>query len=55
MAPQKKTKSGIGLQSDAWERFEHAAGVVTKSPPQQREAKKKTSTTGKRKQTTHKD
>jgi hypothetical protein len=31
----------IGLHPDAWERFERAAGVVAKSPPQHRVAKKK--------------
>jgi hypothetical protein len=30
------------LYPDAWERFERAAGVVAKSPPQHRVAKKKT-------------
>jgi hypothetical protein len=31
----------IELHPDAWERFERAAGVVVKSPPQHRIAKKK--------------
>jgi hypothetical protein len=31
----------IELHPDAWERFERAAGVVAKSPPQHRVAKKK--------------
>jgi hypothetical protein len=31
----------IELHPDAWERFECAAGVVAKSPPQHRLAKKK--------------
>ncbi len=37
-SPQKE----IELHPDAWERFERAAGVVAKSPPQHRVAKKKT-------------
>jgi hypothetical protein len=32
----------LELLPDAWERFERAAGVVAKSPPQHRVAKKKT-------------
>ena len=32
----------IELHPDAWVRFERAAGVVVKSPPQHRVAKKKT-------------
>jgi len=31
----------IELHADAWQRFERAAGVVAKSPPQHRAAKKK--------------
>jgi hypothetical protein len=31
----------IELHPDAWKRFERAAGVVAKSPPQHRVAKKK--------------
>jgi hypothetical protein len=31
----------IELLPDAWERFERAAGVVAKTPPQHRVAKKK--------------
>lgn len=31
----------IELHPDAWERFERAAGAVSKSPPQHRVAKKK--------------
>jgi hypothetical protein len=31
----------LELHPDAWERFERAAGVVAKSPPQHRVAKKK--------------
>jgi hypothetical protein len=30
----------LELHPDAWERFERAAGVVSKSPPQHRVAKK---------------
>jgi hypothetical protein len=36
-----KTKKEIEFHSDAWARFERAAGVVAKSPPQHRVAKKK--------------
>jgi hypothetical protein len=36
-APEKE----IELYPDAWQRFERAAGVVAKSPPQHRAAKKK--------------
>jgi hypothetical protein len=39
----------IELHSDAWERFERAAGVVAKSPPQHRVAKKKKTTKVKKK------
>jgi hypothetical protein len=31
----------VELHPDAWERFERAAGVVAKSPPQHRAAKEK--------------
>jgi hypothetical protein len=31
----------VEFHSDAWARFERAAGVVAKSPPQHRVAKKK--------------
>jgi len=34
-------KKEIELHSDAWARFERAAGVVAKSPPQHRAGKKK--------------
>ncbi|MEH2565535.1 hypothetical protein [Bradyrhizobium sp. AZCC 2289] len=34
-------KKELELHPDAWERFERAAGVVAKSPPQHRVAKKK--------------
>jgi len=37
-----RQKPEIELHPDAWERFERAAGVVAKSPPQHRVAKKKT-------------
>jgi hypothetical protein len=36
-APAKE----IEFHPDAWERFERAAGVVVKTPPQHRIAKKK--------------
>jgi hypothetical protein len=36
----KPRKKEIELHPDAWERFERAAGVVAKSPPQHRVAKK---------------
>jgi hypothetical protein len=39
----KKSKE-IELEHDAWQRFERAAGVVAKTPPQHRVAKKKTAT-----------
>jgi hypothetical protein len=39
--PKSKSKDDeIELVSDAWERFERAAGVVAKAPPQHRVAKK---------------
>ena len=37
----KPQKDEIELLPDAWKRFERAAGVVAKSPPQHRVAKKK--------------
>jgi hypothetical protein len=40
MAKPTSTKE-IELHPDAWERFERATGVVAKSPPQHRVAKKK--------------
>jgi hypothetical protein len=40
MAKAASTKE-VELHSDAWARFERAAGVVAKSPPQHRVAKKK--------------
>jgi hypothetical protein len=53
----KDPKSEIELHPDAWQRFERAAGVVAKSPPQHRvkekpkvkKAAKKRKTTGKQK------
>jgi hypothetical protein len=36
----KTPKSEIELHPDAWARFERAADVVAKSPPQHRPAKK---------------
>jgi hypothetical protein len=38
----KPSLKEIELHPDAWQRFERAAGVVAKSPPQHRVAKKKT-------------
>jgi hypothetical protein len=40
MAKRSQEKE-IELYPDAWERFERAAGAVTKAPPQHRVAKKK--------------
>jgi hypothetical protein len=37
----KPSAKEIELYPDAWQRFERAAGVVAKSPPQHRVAKKK--------------
>jgi hypothetical protein len=36
-APEKE----IELHPDAWQRFEHAAGVVAKAPPQHRKRAEK--------------
>jgi hypothetical protein len=36
----KEKSKEIELHPDAWARFERAAGVVAKSPPQHRVAKK---------------
>jgi hypothetical protein len=41
-------KKEIELHPDAWQRFERAAGVVAKTPPQHRVAKKKPTATMKR-------
>jgi len=44
MASSKKApEPEIELHPDAWARFERAAGVVAKTPPQHRVAKKKRS------------
>ena len=45
--PAKKTE--VELHPDAWQRFERAAGVVAKSPPQHRAAKKKKKAKAKKK------
>jgi len=37
----KVPEKEIEFHSDAWERFERAAGIVVKTPPQHRIAKKK--------------
>jgi hypothetical protein len=37
----KSASKDIEFHPDAWERFERAAGVVAKTPPQHRVAKKK--------------
>jgi hypothetical protein len=44
----KSADTTIELHPDAWKRFERAAGVVAKSPPQHRVAKKKKTITRKR-------
>jgi hypothetical protein len=41
MAKSPNKEKEIELESDAWQRFERAAGVVVKAPPQHRVAKKK--------------
>jgi hypothetical protein len=38
---KKPHNTEIELVPDAWQRFERAAGVVSKTPPQHRVAKKK--------------
>jgi hypothetical protein len=43
-----KDPKEIELHPDAWARFERAAGVVAKSPPQHRAAKKRPTATKKR-------
>jgi hypothetical protein len=49
MARESKVKEGeLEFHPDAWKRFERAAGVVAKSPPQHRVAKKKKTATMKR-------
>jgi hypothetical protein len=47
MKKAKAETKEIELHPDAWERFERAADVVAKSPPQHRVAKKKRATTKK--------
>jgi hypothetical protein len=37
----KQPDKDVEFHPDAWQRFERAAGVVAKSPPQHRAAKKK--------------
>jgi hypothetical protein len=49
MAKSPVKKSDTELHPDAWERFERAAGVVAKTPPQHRVAKKKKSSTKRKK------
>ncbi|WP_146688982.1 hypothetical protein [Bradyrhizobium canariense] len=39
--PKTDPVKEIELHPDAWERFERAAGVVAKAPPQHRVAKEK--------------
>jgi hypothetical protein len=46
---KKPATKEIELHPDAWARFELAAGVVAKSPPQHRVAKKKAMKTTKKK------
>jgi hypothetical protein len=48
MAESSKSVSDIEMHPDAWQRFERAAGVVAKTPPQHRAAKKKNTATMKR-------
>jgi hypothetical protein len=48
VGPKSRSESSIELHPDAWERFERAAGVVAKSPPQHRQAAKKKSKTKKK-------
>jgi hypothetical protein len=47
---KKPVPKEIELHPDAWQRFERAAGVVAKSPPQHRVAKKKKTAAKKTKQ-----
>jgi hypothetical protein len=44
----KSADTKIELHPDAWQRFERAAGVVAKSPPQHRVTKKKKAVVKKR-------
>ncbi|QIG96544.1 MULTISPECIES: hypothetical protein [unclassified Bradyrhizobium] len=41
MAKKPHAEKEIELESDAWQRFERAVEVVSKSPPQRRVAKSK--------------
>ncbi len=43
MTKRVKEVREVELEPDAWQRFERAVDVVSKSPPQHRVAKKKTS------------
>lgn len=49
MPKADKKEKDIDLHPDAWKRFERAAGVVAKSPPQHRVSKKKKTRTAKKK------
>jgi hypothetical protein len=51
----KSATSDIELHPDAWERFERAAGVVAKSPPQHRKSIKKKIKMGSAKKTKPRD
>jgi hypothetical protein len=42
MKSPKKQPVDLEFHPDAWKRFERAAGVVAKSPPQHKKAKVKT-------------
>jgi hypothetical protein len=44
MAKPSKEKQDLELHPDAWQRFEGAASVVAKTPPQHRKTKKKSKT-----------
>jgi hypothetical protein len=39
-----KAKPEVEFHPDGWDRFERAAGIVSKTPPQHRVAKKKKAT-----------
>jgi hypothetical protein len=43
MTKKPQAQKEIELEPDAWQRFERAVDVVSKSPPQHRVAKKKKS------------
>jgi hypothetical protein len=49
MTKRSEKNQDIELHPDAWQRFERAAGVVSKTPPQHRVAKKKKAAIKKRK------